>query len=88
MVETRVPGEIHRQTQSHWQLSHIPRVHEAETKMGRLADSTRITYFAEDGVFLRPPHVRDLVKEGYFFLPRYEVWVVKIPLQSTKYTRL
>ena len=35
-----------------------------------------------------PPHVRDFVKEGYFFVPRYEVWAVKIPLQSTKYTRL
>ena len=39
--------------------------------------------------FLRPPHVRDFVKEGYFFVPRYEVWGgggggVKIPLQSTK----
>ena len=26
------------------------------------------------GIFLRPPHVRDFVKEGYFFVPRYEVW--------------
>ena len=26
------------------------------------------------GIFLRPSHVRDLVKEGYFFVPRYEVW--------------
>ena len=26
------------------------------------------------GSFLRPPHVRDFVKEGYFFVPRYEVW--------------
>ena len=40
------------------------------------------------GSFLRPPHVRDFVKEGYFFVPRYEVWGLKIPLQSTKYTRL
>ena len=40
------------------------------------------------GSFLRPPHVRDFVKEGYFFVPRYKVWGVKIPLQSTKYTRL
>ena len=23
------------------------------------------------GSFLRPPHVRDFVKEGYFFLPKY-----------------
>ena len=26
------------------------------------------------GSFLRPPHVRDFVKEWYFFVPRYEVW--------------
>ena len=26
--------------------------------------------------FLRPPHVRDFVKEGYFFVPRCEVWGV------------
>ena len=25
------------------------------------------------GSFLRLPHVRDFVKEGYFFVPRYEV---------------
>ena len=25
------------------------------------------------GSFLRPPHGRDFVKEGYFFVPRYEV---------------
>ena len=24
--------------------------------------------------FLRPPYVRDFVKEGYFFAPWYEVW--------------
>ena len=36
---------------------------------------TCVTYFAEEGVFLflRPPHVRDFVMEGYFFVPRYEV---------------
>ena len=41
---------------------------------------TRVTYFAEEGVFfLRPPHVRDVVKEGYFFVPRYEVLGSKSP---------
>ena len=40
------------------------------------------------GSFLRLPHVRDFVKEGYLFVPRYEVWGVKIPLQSKKYPRL
>ena len=50
------------------------------------APSLRI--LRKKGSFLRPPHVRDFVKEGYFFVSRYEVWGVKIPLQSTKYTRL
>ena len=31
------------------------------------------------GSFLRPLHVRDFVKEGYFFVPRYEVWGSKSP---------
>ena len=31
------------------------------------------------GLFLRPPQVRDFVKEGYFFVPRYEVWGSKSP---------
>ena len=31
---------------------------------------TRVnTYFTEEGVFLRPPHVRDFVKEWYFLYP-------------------
>ena len=31
------------------------------------------------GLFIRPPHVRDFVKEGYFFVPKYEVWGSKSP---------
>ena len=31
------------------------------------------------GLFLRPPHVRDFVKEGYFFVPTYEVWGSESP---------
>ena len=31
------------------------------------------------GLFLRPPHVRFFVKEGYFFVPRYEVCWSKSP---------
>ena len=31
------------------------------------------------GLFLRPPHVRDFVKEGYFCVPKYEVWGSKSP---------
>ena len=31
------------------------------------------------GSFLRSPYVRDFVKEGYFFVPWYEVWRWKSP---------
>ena len=48
----------------------------------------RYIFRGRRGLFLRPPHVHDFVKEGYFFVPRYEVWGVKIPLQSVKYMRL
>ena len=34
----------------------------------------RYVFRGRRGLFLRPPHVRDFVKEGYFFVPRYEVW--------------
>ena len=34
----------------------------------------RYVFLGRRGLFLRPPHVRDFVKEGYFFAPRYEVW--------------
>ena len=40
---------------------------------------TFVAYFAEEGSFLRPPHVRDFVKQGYFFVPRYEVWGSESP---------
>ena len=33
----------------------------------------RYVFRGRRGLFLRPPHVRDFVKEGYFFVPRYEV---------------
>ena len=39
----------------------------------------RYVFRGRRGLFLRPPHVRDLVKEGYFFVPRYEVWGSKSP---------
>ena len=53
-----------------------PRWGHSGTEGGR----TCVTYFAEEGVFfLRPPHVRDFVKEGYFFVARYEVWGSKSP---------
>ena len=34
----------------------------------------RYVFRRRTGIFLRPLHVRDFVKEGYFFVPRYEVW--------------
>ena len=40
------------------------------------------------GLFLRPPHVRDFVKEGYFLVPRYEVWGSKSPCNPRNITRL
>ena len=39
----------------------------------------RYVFRGRRGIFLRPPHVRDFVKEGYFFVPGYEVWVSKSP---------
>ena len=36
------------------------------------------------GSFLRPPHVRNFVKEGYFFVPRCEEWGSKIPLRNIR----
>ena len=57
-------------------------------RSGTEGGPTRVTYFVEEGVFLKTSEYRDFVKVGYFFVPRYEVWGVKIPSQSTKYTRL
>ena len=42
----------------------------------------RYIFRGRRGLFLRPPHVRDFVKEGYFFVPRYEVWGSKSPYNS------
>ena len=39
----------------------------------------RYVFRGRRSLFLRPPHVRDFVKEGYFFVPRYEVWGSKSP---------
>ena len=39
----------------------------------------RYVFRGRRGLFLRPTHVRDFVKEGYFFVPRYEVWGSKSP---------
>ena len=45
--------------------------------MGGGGGATALRILQKKGTFLRPPHVRDFVKEGYFFVPRYEVWGVK-----------
>ena len=42
----------------------------------------RYVFRGRRGLFLRPPHVRDFVKEGYFFVPRYEVWGSKSPYNA------
>ena len=34
----------------------------------------RYVFRGRRGLFLRPPHVRDFVEVGYFFVPRCEVW--------------
>ena len=34
----------------------------------------RYVFRGRRGLFLRPPHVSDFVKEGYFFVLRHEVW--------------
>ena len=34
----------------------------------------RYVFRGRRGLFFKSPHVRDFVKEGYFFVPRYEVW--------------
>ena len=39
----------------------------------------RYVFRGRRGLFLRPPHVRNFVKQGYFFVPRYEVWGSKSP---------
>ena len=49
---------------------------------------TRVTYFAEEGVFFKTSACPRFCKRRARFVARYEVWGVKIPLQSTKYTRL
>ena len=35
---------------------------------------TRVTYFAKEGVLFKTSACPRSVKEGYFFVPRYEVW--------------
>ena len=43
-------------------------------------DRTRVTYFADEGVLFKTSACPRFVKEGYFFVPRYEVWGGENPL--------
>ena len=59
-----------------------------QVQRGGGAPTLRISQ--KNGSFLRPPHDRDFVGEGYFFVRRYKVWGgggggrgVEIPLLST-----
>ena len=49
---------------------------------------TCVGCFAEEGCLFKTSACPWFVKEGYFFLPRYEVWGVLKKLQSTKFPRL
>ena len=40
----------------------------------RVGPHLRYVFRGRRDLFLRPPHVRDFVKEGYFLVPRYKVW--------------
>ena len=61
-----------------------PRCYEVEPSPGggggtQVLRGPRYVFRVRRGLFLRPPHVRDFVNEGYFFVPRYEVWGSKSP---------
>ena len=49
---------------------------------GGAAPALRIS--RKKGSFLRPPHVRDFVKEGYFFVPRGDYLVEKVSVFLAK----
>ena len=47
--------------------------------------STRLAYFAEEGVFFKTSACpRFCKRRGPFFVPKYEVWGVKIPLRNIR----
>ena len=48
----------------------------------------RYVFRGRRGLFLRPPHVRDFVKEMYFFVPRYEVLGSKSPYNPRNIRRV
>ena len=49
---------------------------------------TSVTYFAEEGVFFKTSACPQFCKRGVLFCTQVRSMGVKIPLQSTKYTRL
>ena len=59
-------------------LDSIPHIPGGGTQVQRGAH-LRYVFRGRRGLFLRPPHVRDFVKEGYFFAPGYEVWGSESP---------
>ena len=67
-------------TPDKWQASFSsPNNHETSSRKPGGGPHLRYVFRGRRGLFLRPPHVRDFVKEGYFFVPRYEVWGSKSP---------
>ena len=61
---------------------HIIHRIEAVSYIPRGGPHPRYVFRGRRGLLLRPPHVRDFVKEGYFFVPRYKVWGSKSPYNS------
>ena len=61
--------------------THASKVRRTSSNLIRYRGGPHLRYVfrGRRGLFLRPPHVRDFVKEGYFFVARYEVWGSKSP---------
>ena len=65
-----------------------PRRGHPDTEGGGGGAHPRYVFRGRRGLFLRPPHVRDFVKRRVLFCTQVRSIGVRIPLQSTKYTRL
>ena len=78
--QNRVDAIIHNWKNQVFSNETIPGVpHPAGALRYRGGSHLRYVFRGRRGLFLRPPHVRDFVKEGYFFVLRYEVWGSKSP---------
>ena len=66
---------LKKSREGHWTKVHVP----AGALRYRGGSHLRYVFRGGMGLFVRPPHVRDFVKEGYFFVLRYEVWGSKSP---------